>query len=115
MSTFLFSYGTLQLESVQIASFGRILKGHADAMTGYKLSYIEITDKEVLAKSSQHFHPIAIPSANAADTVEGIVFEVTAADLLKADEYEVEDYVRVEVELLSGKKAWVYVLKEYVK
>ena len=28
----LFSYGTLQLESVQLASFGRLLAGKRDAM-----------------------------------------------------------------------------------
>ena len=31
----LFSYGTLQLESVQLSSFGRRLEGEPDAMTGY--------------------------------------------------------------------------------
>lgn len=33
MTELLFSYGTLQLEKVQLESFGRVLKGTKDAMT----------------------------------------------------------------------------------
>jgi len=113
MMELLFSYGTLQLEKVQMESFGRILKGTKDAILGYKLSTVEITDKDVLESSGQQFHPVAIPSGNTGDKVDGVVFEITKEELAKADEYEVDDYVRVEVTLDSGKKAWVYVLKEY--
>ena len=42
----LFSYGTLQLESVQRASFGRRLNGEPDAMTGYVRTMVEITDPD---------------------------------------------------------------------
>ncbi len=113
MAELLFSYGTLQLEKVQIESFGRILKGTQDAIPGYTLSTVEITDKGVLEKSGLQFHPVAIPSGNIGDKVEGVVFEVTSAELAKADEYEVDDYVRKEVGLASGRKAWVYISKEY--
>ena len=51
MMELLFSYGTLQLEKVQMESFGRTLKGAKDAIPGYKLSTVEITDKDVLEKS----------------------------------------------------------------
>lgn len=34
----LFSYGTLQQENVQIATFGRLLNGAPDALVGFKLS-----------------------------------------------------------------------------
>ncbi|WP_214071198.1 gamma-glutamylcyclotransferase family protein [Mucilaginibacter sp. dw_454] len=115
MTEFLFSYGTLQLEKVQLSSFGRILKGDKDALIGYSLSQVEITDEAVLAQSEQRFHPVAIPSANREDKVEGVVFEITPAELLKADAYEVDDYARVAVTLSSGKKAWVYILKEYAQ
>lgn len=54
----LFSYGTLQKEQVQIETFGRILQGDQDVLTGYRLEMLEITDPEVLRKSSQKFHPI---------------------------------------------------------
>jgi gamma-glutamylcyclotransferase (GGCT)/AIG2-like uncharacterized protein YtfP len=41
--------------------------------------------------------------------VEGTVFAISEADLAAADEYEVDDYVRVAVPLRSGRTAWVYV------
>nr|WP_233175844.1 gamma-glutamylcyclotransferase family protein [Dyella sp. ASV24] len=105
----LFSYGTLQLESVQLESFGRLLDGDEDAMPGYRQQMVEITDPEVLRKSGQKFHPIVVPSDNPADEVSGKVFRVTDAELAAADRYEVSDYKRVAVRLKSGKQAWVYI------
>jgi hypothetical protein len=43
------------------------------------------------------------------DTVPGTVFAVTTAQLAKADAYEVDDYQRVLVTLVSGTEAWLYV------
>lgn len=106
----LFSYGTLQQDSVQLSSFGRLLKGHADALTGWKREMIEITDPEVLAKSGLRFHPIVVPGT-ASDEVEGMVFDITADELAGADRYEVADYKRVAARLKSGIEAWVYVRK----
>jgi len=105
----LFSYGTLQLESVQLASFGRRLDGEADAMPGYTRTMVEITDPAVLAASGERFHPIVSPSGDAADEVAGTVFHVTAGELAAADRYEVADCRRVQVRLKSGRNAWVYV------
>jgi hypothetical protein len=36
---FLFSYGTLQLEAVQMATFGRQLTGTSDALRGFELGF----------------------------------------------------------------------------
>jgi len=105
----LFSYGTLQLESVQQASFGRRLDGEPDAMTGYRRQMLEITDPDVLQKSGEAFHPIVVPSGDPSDMVEGMVFAITADELAAADRYEVSDYRRIEVPLRSGRRAWVYV------
>jgi len=113
MTELLFSYGTLQLEKVQIESFGRVLKGEKDSLSSYKLTSLEIKDEKVLAQSQQKFHPIATPSTNVKDKVEGVVFEISKEELLKADSYEVEDYKRIAVDLDSGKKAWIYVSKEF--
>jgi hypothetical protein len=107
--TFLFSYGTLQIESVQLLTFGRPLTGNRDAMPGFKKTFVEITDPDVLAKSGERFHPIVVPAGEAGAQVDGTVFEVTAAELVAADQYEVSDYKRVEVVLCSGLKAWVYI------
>lgn len=105
----LFSYGTLQLESVQRAQFGRLLEGAADALVGFRREMVEITDPDVLAKSGERFHPIVIRSNDQADRVPGMVFEITPHELAQADAYEVDDYERIEAELASGLMAWVYV------
>lgn len=105
----LFSYGTLQQENVQIATFGRVLKGAPDALIGFKQELVEITDPDVLAKSGERFHPIVMRSGVDADRVTGTVFEITAEELAAADRYEVHDYERIAVTLASGGGAWVYV------
>lgn len=109
MSEILFSYGTLQLEAVQLSTFGRKLSGEPDAIIGYKLSMLEIQDEEVVKLSGQKFHPVIAPTGNTNDTVEGTAFLVTPEELSHADEYEVDDYKRVLVDLRSGRKGWVYV------
>ena len=38
-----------------------------------------------------------------------MAFEITPAELAAADQYEVADYKRIAVTLLSGRAAWVYV------
>ncbi len=108
-TNFLFSYGTLQLESVQLKSFGRRLVGRPDSMPGFRKSFIEITDPDVLASSGERFHPIVVPSDDPDDAVDGTVFEITSDELRAADQYEVADYERVDVVLRSGTRAWVYV------
>ena len=105
----LFSYGTLQLESVQRSSSGRRLDGEPDAMTGYTRTMVEITDPEVLAASGERFHPIVSPSDDPLDEVAGMVFRISAEELAAADRYEVADYRRVQVRLKSGRDAWGYV------
>jgi hypothetical protein len=105
----LFSYGTLQQEGVQLSTFGRLLDGAPDALPGFRQTVVRITDPEVLAKSGKEFHPIVAPSADPVDEIEGTVFQVAVEELARADLYEVEDYKRVAVTLKSGLKAWVYV------
>ena len=109
MKQLLFSYGTLQLEAVQLDNFGRKLKGSKDRLEGYRLESVEIKDEDVLKSSGLVSHPIAIASENPEDFIEGTVFELSDQELLQADLYEVEDYRRVEVSLASGRRSWVYV------
>jgi gamma-glutamylcyclotransferase (GGCT)/AIG2-like uncharacterized protein YtfP len=108
MPEFLFSYGTLQQEEVQMASFGRKLAGVRDALPGWRQEMVEIADPDVLAKSGERFHPIVLPG-HAGTRVEGMAFEITAEELAAADRYEVSDYKRIAVTLASGLVAWVYV------
>ncbi|PJJ62073.1 gamma-glutamylcyclotransferase family protein [Compostimonas suwonensis] len=105
----LFSYGTLRQPEVQLTTFGRLLEGREDSIVGYRLDVVAITDPHVVATSGSDAHPIARPSDDPADSVAGTVFSITPQELAAADEYEVDDYVRVAVPLLSGGTAWVYV------
>jgi hypothetical protein len=105
----LFSYGTLQLESVQLATFGRMLVGEADGLPGFARSLVRIEDASVVATSGRTYHPIVRFTGRASDIVYGTAFEVTPEELQKADTYEVSDYKRISVTLLSGDRAWVYV------
>lgn len=105
----LFSYGTLQLESVQMSSFGRLLEGVDDVMPYFREELLEITDIDVIRTSGERFHRIVSPSDDPSDQVKGKVFRITPAELEAADRYEVSDYKRIEVTLASGITAWVYV------
>ncbi len=51
MTELLFSYGTLQQPKVQLATFARKLTGRRDAIVGYELDYLVITDPHVVATS----------------------------------------------------------------
>lgn len=109
MSELLFSYGTLQLEKVQLETFGRKLIGTKEILKGFKMEKLRITDKTVLEKSEQELHLIAIPSNNEEDKIKGILFEISEEELIQADDYEVSDYKRVKVKFESAKEGWVYI------
>lgn len=110
---FLFSYGTLQLEAVQLATFGRRLAGTRDELPGFEQSMHEIEDKEVVATSGKTHHPIVRFTGRSTDVVSGTVFAITPDELSDADDYEVSAYTRVAVTLRSGTRAWVYVDARY--
>ena len=105
----LFSYGTLQREAVQVATFGRRLEGKPDILAGYNVTLIPILDQNVVATSGdKHYRNIQF-TGNASDLVEGMVFKVTRKELEQTDAYELPaDYKRVLVQLRSGTTAWVY-------
>lgn len=106
---YLFSYGTLQKDKVQMDLFGRLLNGTKDSLPGYRADVIEITDSAFLAKGDGKFQRIAINTNDKNDAIEGMVFEVTNEELLHADKYEPPNYKRAKVTLASGKEAWIYV------
>jgi gamma-glutamylcyclotransferase (GGCT)/AIG2-like uncharacterized protein YtfP len=96
----LFSYGSLRLGDVQLATFGRLLGGHPDLIESF----------ELVAPTTGSPHANVVPSATPGSRVAGMVFHVTDSELVAADEYERRDgYVRVSVRLASGSEAWVYV------
>jgi gamma-glutamylcyclotransferase (GGCT)/AIG2-like uncharacterized protein YtfP len=105
----LFSYGTLRRRDVQLSTFGRELDGRPDAIMGFDLDYVTITDPHVIATSGSDRHPILKQTDRPGAEVQGTVFAISGAELAAADEYEVDDYRRVLVPLRSGEHAWVYV------
>lgn len=105
----LFSYGTLQLEEVQLETFGRKLDSQPDALPDYKLVSITITDEDFVAKSGTADHRNLQFTGKSSDFVEGVVLKVTRNELEQADAYEPEGYLRVRAQLRSGTEAWVFI------
>ncbi len=106
----LFSYGTLQLEAVQFATFGRKLMGEPDVLLGYRQTKIAIQNPSVAATSGAEYHLNAQFTGRDSDFVAGTMFKVTKKELEQADIYEdAADYKRISVQLKSGTRAWVYV------
>lgn len=104
-----FSYGTLRLPDVQRANYGRLLEGRPDALAGYVLRPLAITDPEVVRISGLAVHDIACRTGDPSDRIAGTVFALAPAELEATDAYEIDVYGRVEVELVSGRCAFVYV------
>lgn len=104
----LFSYGTLQDPAVQRATFGRLLDGGPDVLTGFALGRVPIADPALRASTGRtHFDNVTPGRPD--DRVPGMVFAVSDAELAQADEYERDaDFVRETVTLASGATAWVY-------
>lgn len=107
----LFSYGTLMDPAVQEGVFGAPIPTEPDALPGFEIGTVTITDPEVIALSGTATHLILRPGAPEAE-VPGARLELDDAGLRAADEYEVDDYRRVEVTLSSGIRAWVYLAHE---
>jgi gamma-glutamylcyclotransferase (GGCT)/AIG2-like uncharacterized protein YtfP len=106
----LFSYGTLQLGDVQLATFGRLLRGERDEVVGCERVIITIDDAQVIAATGRSEHANLRFTADRNARVAGTVLEATDAELAEADKYEhLAQYRRREVRLASGRTAWAYV------
>jgi gamma-glutamylcyclotransferase (GGCT)/AIG2-like uncharacterized protein YtfP len=105
----LFSYGTLQQQNVQMATFGRLLEGTPDSLVGFQRTLFEISDPEVVRTSGKTHHPMASFTGVREHQITGVVFEITEDELNHADRYETSPaYCRFSTRLLSGREAWVY-------
>lgn len=93
-----FTYGTLQDETIQKRIFSRVLKGVDDHLPQYRLANGKVADR----------YPNLEHTRNAEDTVKGRVYTLAAAELQRADAYEGAAYQRIAVTLASGKRAWAY-------
>lgn len=105
----LFSYGTLQDESVQREVFGRTLTGRRATLLGFEEATTQISDPDFVVKSGKSQHAILRCSSDSDARVEGMVFEVSQDELEYTDRYEPIEYTRVLAEIASGGQAWVYV------
>jgi hypothetical protein len=105
----LFSYGTLRQPEVQRATYGRLLEGSPDALAGFELVPLAISSVEVVRLSGKPVHAIARWTGRHEDRIEGVVFQLTEAELEATDAYEVDAYARREVRLESGLVAFAYV------
>lgn len=95
---YLFTYGTLQENEVQLNLFKRKLGGGKEVLKGFLLSKNKVYGR----------YPTISRTNNSMDIVEGMAYEVTPSELKKADIYEGEGYERHTVVLASGKTAWAY-------
>ncbi|HET6995042.1 MAG TPA: gamma-glutamylcyclotransferase family protein [Chitinophagaceae bacterium] len=105
----LFSYGTLQKQNVQLELFGRLLPGARDILEHYRIVQIEIKDEKFLATGEDNYQNTLAWSADSNDIIEGMVFDISPAELLMADKYEPVNYKRIKVKLRSGREAWIYI------
>src|SRR5688500_12538762 len=85
---FLFSYGTLQSATVQLATFGRLLDGQPDALLGYSIVMIEIEDQDFVDTSGTPHHRNLRLTAARSDIVKGTRLSLTTSELDLADSYE---------------------------
>ncbi|GGW72504.1 gamma-glutamyl AIG2-like cyclotransferase [Winogradskyella epiphytica] len=97
-----FTYG--ELTSKDYASL--ISKGTKDVLPGYKLIDLNINPSSQDNKTIQ-----ASAKKTRADTdqIEGVVFELSGAELVQTDKREQFNYKRVLETTTSGKEVWVYV------
>ena len=106
----IFSYGTLQEDRVQLATFGRLLQGRPDALVGFAPSSVPIADPHLVAASGRTHHANVIFDGKNDSRVNGMVFEITDDELAATDRYEqTAAYTRIAATLASGAMAWVYV------
>ncbi|QRY64357.1 gamma-glutamylcyclotransferase [Gordonia sp. PDNC005] len=104
----LFSYGTLRLPAVQASLYGGPVPTVDDRLLGFRVDWVQITDPAVVAASGSDRHPILV-RGGPEDAVDGSCLTLTDDDLIATDDYEVDDYRRIEADLASGRRAWVYV------
>ena len=105
---YLFTYGTLQNEAIQLDLFGRTLKGEVDHIKGFRVQELRFTSDH--PEVPRRAYPAAIYTANPTDMIRGKVYRLSESELKQADQYETEAYSRIEVLLASGITAWIYVL-----
>jgi ADP-ribose pyrophosphatase YjhB (NUDIX family) len=105
----LFSYGTLQEPATQLATFGRRVPGDKDYLPGHEPTRLRVDDPEFIAATGRALHTNLVRTGRADSRLHGTALEVTEAELIAADGYELPArYRRMQVRLASGREAWIY-------
>tara|TARA_R110002153_G_scaffold380_3_gene1873 strand:+ start:780 stop:1085 length:306 start_codon:yes stop_codon:yes gene_type:complete len=94
MKAYLFSYGTLQEDHIQMMLFGDILKTEVDSIEGY----VTLNDYFGYPRIVEFERGI----------VYGKVLEIDEVDFPIVDRYESEAYEKKVVETSKGRQAYVY-------
>jgi gamma-glutamylcyclotransferase (GGCT)/AIG2-like uncharacterized protein YtfP len=106
----IFSYGSLQQEAVQLATYGRVLHGDPDELIGWVRTEIAVPKRHKAAAAGLTHYANVERSSQLGNRVAGTVFDITEAELAATDAYELEaEYGRVLAALASRRSAWVYV------
>jgi hypothetical protein len=88
----------------------RLLQGQRDELPGFEPSFVRIEDPQAAAASGKTHHANVKFNGRNDSRVSGTVFEITAAELAAADDYEqLVAYKPLSARLASGKQAWLYV------
>jgi len=103
---YLFSYGTLRNEEIQLAIFGRVVSTTLDALPDYVLRTVSLTNWKAAGISGGEMQKTVEPCPGG--LIVGMVLEVSEEELRLCDDYEPVDYERIKVPLRSGKNAWLY-------
>ena len=105
----LFTYGVLRDAVVELDTFGREIESVPDLLAGYTVDYIDVDAHHADDEAQTGADPALRRTGNPLDKVSGSVLMVTNDELESADERENALCRRVMVELVSGRRAWVYV------
>jgi gamma-glutamylcyclotransferase (GGCT)/AIG2-like uncharacterized protein YtfP len=96
-----FSYGTLWQENIQIREFNRIFSVDPDIdyVSGFDLINIKMYNS---------YYKVAI-SASKSSIISGAIINVPEDSIWMLDEYEGNEYTRIEIDTLCGNKCQMYV------
>lgn len=105
----LFTYGSLQLPSVQLDTFGRLLDGGDDVLCCFTIDHLAVDEEHREAARGRTTRSVLRHTGSRLDKVVGKLVRLSEAELDAADEYEAWGYRRERVTLESGARGWVYV------
>lgn len=106
--TLLFACGTLTLEKVHLALFGRVLPYDEDTLPGYTKRTVVLDDPEILSTTGTGTHLSMVPCDTPGASVPGRAMRLTEAELARMDPHQNAHHRRTRVTLASGREAWAY-------